>query len=276
MSYSTILVNIDGGIATVTLNRPEAMNAWTGQMAIDLTDALTVLDLDDTVRAIVITGTGRAFCAGSDLSGSTNAFAKNVTEEKDVMKALGFCHVMPWQINKPVLAAINGHAVGVGVTYAMSCDIRIVAEEAKLQFAFVRRGIIPELASHIIVPRVVGLSKAADVMLTGRIMKGREFAELGLASKVLPAAEVLPATIELAREFLKAAPVSVAISKRLLWEGFTSGAPDMYKREIPIFANICQQPDATEGVSSFLEKRDPEWKMSVSRDMPDLMNKSRQ
>jgi len=269
MNYSTILVRTDGGIATITLNRPEAMNAWNGQMAIDLSEALTSLDLDDDVRAIVVTGAGRAFCAGSDLSGSNNAFAKNVTEEKDVMKALGFCQVMPWQVNKPVLAAINGHAVGVGITYAMSCDIRLVAEEAKLQFAFVRRGIIPELASHVIVPRVVGLSRAADIMLTGRIMKGREFAELGLASKVLPSAEVLPATLELAREFLKAAPVSVAISKRLLWEGFTSSAPDMYKREIPIFANICQQPDATEGVTSFLEKRDPNWKMSVSRDLPD-------
>ena len=272
MTYTTILVDIDGGIATITLNRPEAMNAWTGQMAIDLSSALTALDHDDAVRAIIVTGAGRAFCAGSDLSGSDNAFAKNVADEKDVMKALGFCQVMPWQIHKPVLAAINGHAIGVGVTYAMSCDIRLVAEEAKLQFAFVRRGIIPELASHVIVPRVVGLSKAADVMLTGRIISGREFADLGLASQALPAAEVLPAMRERAREFLKAAPVSVAVSKRLLWEGFTSSAPEMYKREIPIFAHICQQPDATEGVSSFLEKRDPQWKMSASHDLPDFLD----
>ena len=268
--YTTILVDIDSGIATITLNRPEAMNAWTGQMAIDLTSALTALNDDDAVRAIIVTGAGRAFCAGSDLSGSSNAFAKNVTEEEDVMKALGFCQVMPWQIDKPVLAAMNGHAIGVGVTYAMSCDIRLVAEEAKVQFAFVRRGIIPELASHVIVPRVVGLSRAAEVMLTGRIMTGREFADLGLASQVLPAADVLPAAQEKAREFLKAAPVSVAVSKRLLWDGLTVSAQEMYKREIPVFAHICQQPDATEGVSSFLEKRDPQWKMSPKRDFPDI------
>ena len=169
-----------------------------------------------------------------------------------------------------MLAAINGHAIGVGITFPMTCDIRFVAEDAKVQFAFVRRGITPELASHTIVARVAGLSNAADLLLSGRMIRGRELAAMGLASKALPAENVLPAAIECAREFKKAAPVSVAISKRLLWEGLTASIVEMDQREFTLFDWVCRQPDAVEGVTSFLEKRDPAWKMSVNRDMPDM------
>jgi enoyl-CoA hydratase/carnithine racemase len=153
----------------------------------------------------------------------------------------------------------------------MQCDIRFVAEDAKIQFAFVRRGILPELASHTIVARVAGLSNAADLLLSGRMIRGREAAELGLASAALPAEEVLPAAVERARDIaVNTAPVSVAISKRLLWEGLTDSVAEMRKREEPLFAWVGSQSDAREGVVSFLEKRPPDWKLSVAEDMPDL------
>ena len=153
----------------------------------------------------------------------------------------------------------------------MTCDIRYVAEKAKIQFAFVRRGIIPELSSHAIVARVAGLSNAADLLMSGRMILGSEAAELGIATKALPAEEVLPMALERARDIaLNTAPVSVAISKRLLWEGIDASVEEMGKREGPLFAWIGNQPDAREGVVSFLEKRAPRWKLSVAKDKPDL------
>jgi enoyl-CoA hydratase/carnithine racemase len=270
MAYTTILLNIDGGIATITFNRPEAMNSWTQATARELGDAMASLDRNDAVRAVVVTGSGSAFCAGADLSGATSFKLGETEDEKVRRDSLAFPAVMPWQIRKPVIAAINGHAIGVGITYAMNCDIRFVAEDAKIQFAFVRRGITPELSSHVIVARVAGLSRAADLMLTGRMIKGRELAEMGLASQALPADKVLPAALERAREFHKAAPVSVAISKRLLWEGLTSTVAEIDAKEFRIFEWVCKQPDAFEGIDSFLKKREPKWKMSVSRDFPDF------
>lgn len=264
MSYETILVSVEDRVATVTLNRPERMNAWSPQMAAELSDALRAANGDDAVRAIVLTGAGRAFCAGADLGGGGGTFAG-----REQRSAPETDPVYPWQLDKPVVAAINGHAVGVGITYPMLCDIRYVAEEAKIQFAFVRRGIVPELASHVIVQRVAGLSNAADLLFTGRLIRGREAAALGLASEALPAAEVLPRAQEKAREIaVYSAPVSVAISKRLLWEGLNASIVHMREREGRLLTWAGNQPDAKEGVTSFLEKRDPDWKMSVPRDMP--------
>ncbi len=267
MEYTTIKLEIDGGIGVLTLNRPEFMNAWNLAMANELNHAMLCLAKDDSVRVVVITGAGRAFCAGSDLKAASFTDGDNNSQERSL-----FLATMPWQIPKPVIAAINGHAIGVGITFSMSCDIRFVAEDAKIQFAFVRRGIIPELASHVIVARVAGLSNAADLLLTGRMISGRELAEMGLASRSLPAGDVLPAALERAREVLKAAPASVAISKRLLWEGLMSSVPQMYHREISLFEWTCTQPDAVEGVTSFLEKREPKWSLSVARDLPKLLD----
>jgi len=255
-------------VATITLNRPERMNAWTGQMALELTDAMGRCGEDDGVRAVVLTGAGRAFCAGADLGGRGDTFGGRERGAAPAERPPP--PVYPYMIDKPVIAALNGHAVGVGLTYPMMCDVRFVAEDAKLQFAFVRRGVLPELASHVIVARVAGLSNAADLLLSGRVVLGREAAELGLATKALPADEVLPAALERAREIaINTAPVSVAISKRLLWEGIVSSVPEMMKRENKVFAYLGNQPDAREGVVSFLEKRPPEWKLSPSRDKPE-------
>jgi enoyl-CoA hydratase/carnithine racemase len=269
--YQTILLDVDtDGVATLTLNRPQALNAWNGRMALEVERALHALDDDDAVRAVVLTGAGRAFCAGADLSSGGDSFAAAGDESPEETRRGGFPDAFwPFQMRKPVIAAINGHAIGVGITLPMTCDIRYVAEDAKIQFAFVRRGMLPELGSHSIVPKVIGLSRAADVLLTGRVLRGSEAAELGLASKALPADQVLPAALAHAREFRLAAPVSVALSKRLLWEGLGLTAHEMMKRELPLFGWTTGQPDAREGIVSFLEKREPAWKLCASRDVPE-------
>ena len=261
----------DPGVALLTLNRPEALNAWNDRMAREIDEALRECEADDAVRAVVITGAGRAFCAGADLSAGGASFQPAEPERGEARPPLADFpnRFWPFQMTKPVVAAINGHAIGVGITFPMTCDVRFVAEDAKLQFAFVRRGMIPELASHAIVPRVVGLSRAADLLLSGRMFSGREAAALGLASQALPAGEVLPAALAYAREFRLAAPASVALTKRLLWESFGIDAPAMMKREAPLFAWTARQPDAREGIVSFLEKREPAWKLKPSVDLPE-------
>ncbi|MEE2703441.1 MAG: enoyl-CoA hydratase-related protein [Myxococcota bacterium] len=271
MAYEAILLDVQDRVATITLNRPERMNAWNQQMAAELSDALHECNDRDEVRAVVLTGAGRAFCAGADLTGGGGTFSGRERREEAAPKEAA-PRIFPYQIDKPVIAAINGHAIGVGITYPMTCDIRFVAEDAKLQFAFVRRGVIPELASHTILARVAGLSNAADLLLSGRQIRGTEAAELGLATKALPAEEVLPAALERARDIAEnAAPASVAIAKRLLWEGIDATVPEMQRREAPLFAWAGNQPDAKEGVVSFLERRKPEWKLAIPRDRPDLL-----
>ena len=273
MSYETILLEVKDRVATITLNRPDRMNAWTPEMAVELSDALSGCNERDEVRAVVVTGAGRAFCAGADLGKGGDTFASSDEEREEQQRALQN-EVFPWMIDKPVIAAINGHAVGIGITYSMMCDIRFVAEDAKIQFAFVRRGVIPELASNVIVARVAGLSNAADLLLSGRLILGREAAELGLASRALPAEQVLPAALERARDIaVNAAPVSVAISKRLIWEGLNTSVPEMKRREDALFAWAGNQVDATEGVDSFLEKRAPTWRLSATRDKPGLLSR---
>jgi enoyl-CoA hydratase/carnithine racemase len=212
MSEEVILLDVKDQVATITLNRPERLNAWTPEMAAALSEALSACNQRDEVRAVVVTGAGRAFCAGADLGKGGDSFASSEEEREEQRRALRD-EVFPWMIDKPVIAAINGHAVGIGITYSMMCDIRLVAEDAKIQFAFVRRGVIPELASNVTVARVVGLSNAADLLLSGRMILGREAAAMGLATRALPAEEVLPAALERARDIaVNAAPVSVAIA----------------------------------------------------------------
>lgn len=268
MSYQDILFDLQDGVALITLNRPEKMNAWTAVMSAELGQALARCHEDDGVRAVVITGAGdRAFCAGADLGRGGDTFANRERGQRDERPATP--GRMPHEIDKPVIAAINGHAVGVGMTYPMLADVRIVAENAKIAFPFVRRGVMPELASHVTVARVVGFSNAADLLLTGRTLSGREAAAMGLASRALPTAEVLPAAMEMATDIARnTAPASVAAAKRLLWEGLTVSVPDMMKREGPLFAWFGNQPDAREGVTAFVEKRAPSWSQS-SRDLPE-------
>ena len=268
MEYEQIAFEVKDGVATITLNRPERLNAFTGRMGLEWGDALARCDEDDDVRAVVITGAGKAFCAGADLSRGKDAFAGPNEARRERPKPER-APLQPWQVRKPVVAAINGHAIGVGLTFPLQCDVRFVAEDAKLAFAFVRRGVIPELGSHVILPRVIGLSRAADLLLSGRAITGREAAEMGLASRALPAAEVLPAALAWARDVaVYTAPASVALSKRLLWEGLADSVPAVMRKEEASFAWISRQPDAVEGVVSFVEKRPPRWQLRPSRDLP--------
>jgi enoyl-CoA hydratase/carnithine racemase len=269
MSYEQILFEVSDKVALVTLNRPEAMNAWTNVIADELNDAMYRCDEDDGIRAVVLTGAGdRAFCAGADLGrgGGTFGGRENVEAQR---REEPRPRLWPYQIAKPVIAALNGHAVGVGITYPMLADVRIVAENAKIAFAFVRRGVLPELASHVVVAQVAGLSRAAELLLSGKTIKGKEAAAMGLASEALPQADVLPRALELARDIAEnTAPASVAVAKRLLWEGLTSSVPEMMAREARPFAWLGNQADAKEGVMSFVEKRPPKWSLTA-KDVPD-------
>ncbi|HSG88805.1 MAG TPA: enoyl-CoA hydratase-related protein [Pseudomonadales bacterium] len=271
-SQAVVRYDVQDHVALVTLNRPERMNAWNQAIANGLSDALTEAQADDRVRAVVITGAGRAFCAGADLEGGGDTFAGRTDDgsrppESDSTTTRQ--NRYPYQIDKPVIAAINGAAVGVGMTYPMLCDQRFVAEQAKLGFVFTRRGMIPELGAHLIVSRVAGFSNAADLLLSGRIFSGAEAASLGIASRALPADEVLTHALARAGEYTLTAPASVAITKRLLWESLDTSLATMMKREGPLFAWVGNQPDAREGILSFVEKRAPQWTGSAAQGLPD-------
>ena len=268
MTYETVLYEVIDQVAKITLNRPERMNAWSNTMREDMTRAMRAADQDDNVRAVVITGAGRAFCAGMDLkaSGDKTFERPQFTDEEQAARNAEF--TLPYQISKPVIAAIHGAAVGVGLTYPLLCDMRFVAEDAKISFMFPKRGLIGELGSHFILPRIVGFAAASDLLLSGRMINGIEAAQMGLANKALPEAEVLPAAMARAREFALVAPASVAISKRLLWEGLSSSYVTLRNKESRLFAWSGSNADAKEGIRSFLEKRRPEWTLSTSRDLP--------
>lgn len=265
MPYQSVIYSVDDCVCTVTINRPEKMNTWNATLAGDLSAALREANADDAVRAIVITGAGRAFCAGADLERGPDVFAgRDVSGGAQAdMPA-----VYPHEIDKPVIAAINGAAVGVGMTYPMLCDIRLAADTAKMGFVFTRRGMMPELAAHLIVQRVVGFSNAADLLMSGRIITADEAGRMGLVSQVLPKDDLLAAATALARDYVNTAPASVAITKRLLWKGLDASVTEMMRSEQKPFAWLGNQADAREGILSFLEKRPPVWQGSP-RDVPD-------
>lgn len=267
LTADPVLMEVHDGVAVVTLNRPEALNAWNGALCAGLDAALTEAATNDQVGAVVITGAGRAFCAGADLSSGGSTFANNEDRGGEDDSEARTPKVLPWNVPKPVIAAINGHAVGVGATYALACDLRIAAVEAKIAFVFTRRGMLSELGSHAVLPRVVGMSNASDLLLSGRPVTGPEAAAMGLVSEAVPAADVLDAAVARAQEMARlSAPVSMAISKRLLWESM--GLDQMRAREDPLFDWVAEQADSVEGVESFLEKRDPRWNLSASTDFP--------
>ena len=262
--YGQVIYEITDGVAVVTLNRPEKLNAMTAQMGAEMSDAMAEADGDDAVRTVVVTGAGRAFCAGADLGGGER-FAGGWGEADRSLRRMS-----PQEVRKPVIAAINGHAVGAGLTWPLQADVRYVATDAKLAFAFVRRGVLPELASHAILPRLVGQSRAAELLLSGRTFSGVEAAEYGVATEALPAEEVLPRAMALATEIATySAPLPVAIAKRLIWEGMGVSLSDFRRKEGALFARTTRHPDSREGTMAFLEKREPVWTGSVSAEYPE-------
>ncbi|HET6963528.1 MAG TPA: enoyl-CoA hydratase-related protein [Acidimicrobiales bacterium] len=264
MTYEQVLYEVRDGVAVVTLNRPDRLNAMTGQMGAELGDAMAEADADDDIRAVVVTGAGRAFCAGADL-GSGDRFAAGWGQADRSLRRMA-----PMDVRKPVIAAINGHAIGVGITWPLQADVRFVAEDAKLAFAFVRRGVVPELASHVILPRLAGLSRAAELLMSGRTFSGAEAVEYGVATRALPPDRVLPEALSLAEDIAaNTAPLSVAISKRLLWEGVGVDLPSFRRAEGAWLDFTTARPDSKEGTLAFLEKRSPHWQGRISTDLPD-------
>jgi len=251
-------------VAVITLNRPEHLNTFTGAMGRGLEDFYRACDADDRVRAVVLTGAGRAFCAGADLSGG-QTFEKQDTAGFSAA-GVGF---PAWRVRKPVIAAVNGHAVGIGLTLTLQCDLRILAREGKYGILQVRRGVLGDAYSHWTLPRLVGTARAADILLTGRTFRGDEALALGIANQVVPAAEVLPRALEIARDIAaNTAPLSVAVSKRLLWESFALGPDTVERRETALHHHLMGKPDAIEGPMAYLEKRAPRWQSSPTRDWP--------
>jgi enoyl-CoA hydratase/carnithine racemase len=268
MSENTVLCQVEDGVAELTLNRPERMNAYIPRMGAELSQAFKELDGDDSVRAIIVTGAGRAFCAGADLAGGDGTFAGG-DDQSDT--PFGEARpIQPWQVRKPIIGAINGPAVGVGLTLTLQWDIRIAAVDAKLSFAFVQRGVVTELASTYILPRLVGIARACDLMLTGRIFLGEEAARLGVVNEAVEREQVLSRAREIAHTIVeKCAPASVALTKRLIWEHLNVDDPlEAVRREARGLVWLGNQPDAVEGVMSFLEKRKPQWKLKPSTAVP--------
>ncbi len=239
-------------------------------MCQDLDAALNWASTDPQVGAVVITGAGRAFCAGADLSDGDETFSAGSDRPAGDDLAARSPRRLPWDVPKPVIAAINGHAVGVGTTYALACDLRLAAEGAKIGFVFTRRGMLSELGSHALLPAVVGFSNASDLLLSGRAITATEAAAMGLVSAAVPDHELLDRAVERARVMaVNGAPMSMAISKRLLWEGVGVGA--MMRREQPLFDWVAGQPDSVEGVESFLEKREAHWHLAADNAQLDAL-----
>jgi enoyl-CoA hydratase/carnithine racemase len=256
------------GVAVVTLNRPAQRNAFSGRMGVEIGRAYARCDADDDVRAVVLTGAGRDFCVGADFSDRADLF-QTAAASGDAFSAAA---VDPpaFAIRKPVIAAVNGHAVGIGLTLPMQCDIRIFAREGRYGFLHVRRGVLPDAYSHWTVPRAIGFARTAELFLTGRHLTGDEALAYGLASRVCPAAEVLPTALGIARDIaVHAAPLSVALCKRLLWEGRSLGPEEVERMETALHRVVMTKPDALEGVTAFLERRTPDWQQRVARDWPD-------
>ena len=260
--YQTILTEVSDRIAVVTLNRPDRLNAWTATMGRELRHAIAALDARDDVRAIVVTGAGRAFCAGADLDATPPP--EGAPLDTGTPKPF-------WEMNTPIIAAMNGAAVGAGLTIAMQWDFRVMAEDAKYGFVFNRRGLLPELASHWLLPRLVGLAHATDLLLTGRVFRGREAARLGLANAAVPAESVLGRAMEIATDIAtNVAPVSAALSKRLLNQFLSFPDPvRAQEMELALFHWALGQDDAKEGMTSFIEKRPANWKLAKNSDFPD-------
>jgi len=249
------------------------MNAFTPTIRKELIELFAEADRDDAVRVVVVTGAGSAFCAGADLSAGGSTFDRSkktaISEHRD---GGGQVTLAIFRCRKPVIAAINGHAVGLGITMTLAMDMRIVAEDAKIGFVFARRGVVLEACSSWFLPRIVGIAKATELVYTGRIFRALEEVNSGLFNYVVPRDKVLAKAMEIAKEIAdNTSAVSVALSKALLWHGLAEDDPQSaHLVDSRCFYWAGKQKDANEGVQSFLEKRPPKFTMRVSTDMPDF------
>ncbi len=283
MSDSQVRVEVRDRIAVLTLDRPDQGNAFTQVMRRQLVEALRAADADDDVRVVVLTGSGRHFCVGADLSGNdpSKPFAYQGAGQSDATSVPeeiagvprdggGVVTLQIASMRTPVIVAINGAAVGVGATMTLPCDIRIASESSRFGFVFARRGIVPEAASSWFLPRVVGISRAMEWVATGRLVPAAEALDAGLLSRVVAQGEVLVTALELAREIRdNTSSLSLAIARQMLWSSLSQESPWWaHEVESLVMKDLKAGPDAAEGVASFLEKRAPEFPARVSQDYP--------
>jgi enoyl-CoA hydratase/carnithine racemase len=265
-----VAVDVNAGVALITLNRPEHLNAYTAEMGALLSAAYRDCDNDDNVRAIVVTGAGRAFCAGADFSGISSPFDSPPDDS-----AFSASPIDPaaFELRKPVIAAVNGHAIGIGLTIALQADMRIVADDAKYGVVQVRRGVMPDCMSHWTLAQLTNLGVAAEVLLTGRSFSGGEAVGWGIANRALPAAEVLDLAMDIARDIAtNVAPMSAALCKRLLWDTAINGYTprQVASLETQLHHRVMGTDDAREGVTAFLERRSPRFSARLSADWTPL------
>lgn len=272
MDYEQIAYDVGaGGILTITLDRPERLNAFTTQMMRELVDAFDRADADDGIRAIIVTGRGRGFCAGADLSGGGETFDHG-QDGRVHRDGGGLVSLRIFESTKPVIAAINGPAVGVGITMTLPMDVRLASTDARMGFVFARRGIVPEACSSWFLPRVVGISRAMEWVATGRVFGADEALSAGLVRSLYQPSELLAAAHALAAEMAEGtSAISVALSRQMLWRMLGADHPmEAHKIDSRGIAALGRSADAREGVESFLEKRPPNFPGRVSKDMPEF------
>ncbi|MFM8554023.1 MAG: crotonase/enoyl-CoA hydratase family protein [Acidimicrobiales bacterium] len=276
MELQEVSLDVADGIATVTLNRPDKLNAFTGRMMNELIEVFDRTDADDEVKAVIITGAGRGFCAGADLSSGGDTFSRGgsgVIGSQGVPRdGGGLLTLRIFDSLKPVIGAVNGPAVGVGVTMTLPMDIRLASEQARFGFVFARRGIVPEACSSYFLPRIVGIQRATEWVFTGRVFGAQEALDAGLVRSVHAPDDLLPAARELAREIVEnTAPVSVALSRRMLWRMLGASHPmDAHRVDSRGIMERGRSADSREGVVSFLEKRPARYPDRVSEGLPDI------
>ena len=275
-AFEEIRAETSDGVLTITLNRPERLNAFTETMRRELIAAFDVADADDDVRAVVVTGEGRGFCAGADLAGGGATFDWRERRSADVSDVPrdggGQVSLRIYDCTKPVIAAINGPAVGVGITMTLPMDIRLAVEGAKIGFVFTRRGIVPEACSSWFLPRIVGISQAMEWVATGRVFDAQEALAGGLVRSVHASGDLLPAAYAIAREIAdNTAPVSVALGRRLLWRMLGAEHPmAAHRADSKAMFSRGQSADAREGVQSFLDKRPAVFPDRISDGLPEI------
>jgi len=260
-----VRIEVEEGIATITFCRPETLNTLDFSMLEELGAAYRRCDEDDEIKVVVVTGSGRAFCAGADLSGGTTF---DSTEREDICSCpLDF---QAWQVRKPVIAACNGHAIGVGLGIAAQCDMRVFAEEGKYGFLQNRRGVVADFAMEYTLPRLVGFERAFELIVRAVTLKGVEAAAWGLASRVVPAAQVLDTALEIARDMaINCAPLVMGLHKRLLWRSLDLSLPQAIDLESTALNHSMRKPDALEGGMAYFEKRQANWTSSLGADWPE-------
>ncbi|WP_420623128.1 crotonase/enoyl-CoA hydratase family protein [Candidatus Poriferisodalis sp.] len=287
--FETILYEVDDHVATITLNRPERLNAFNSQMLCDVMDAIDLVDADDDVRAVIFTGAGRGYCAGADLGGGSAAFDfDNQTDEQKAERAAerresddlswmrdggGLLALRLYECNKPLIAAINGPAVGVGVTMTLPMDIRLASTKARIGFVFARRGLVPEACSSYFLPRVVGLSRALEWCFSGRVFDAAEALEGGLVRSLHEPDDLLPAARAIAADIAEnTSAISVTVIRHMLWRMLAADHPmEAHKIDSRGIYHLGRGADAHEGVASFLEKRPPEFTLRPSQDLPEYV-----